>query len=69
MDQPSILHILQPFIEGMEKRLVDQMAGLEQRLLQRMDGMDAHMEDLRLQVKDLDDHVEAYVYDARHEQD
>jgi len=68
MDQPSIPQSLQPFLEAMEKRLGDQiagfgdyMAGLEQRLLQRLDGMDAHIEEVRLHVKDLED--------ARHAED
>jgi len=39
----------------MEKRLGDQMAGYHQALLERLDGMDAHIEDIRLHVNDLED--------------
>ena len=55
MEQPSVPQSLQPFLEAMEKRLGDQMAGYHQTLLERLDGMDAHIEDIRLHVKDLED--------------
>ena len=55
MEQPSVPQSLQPFLEAMEKRLGDQMAGYHQALLERLDGMDAHIEDIRLHVNDLED--------------